>query len=133
MYGCRAVLIRELESNSKHRHQATPQTLNGIFRQLRLSLTARSSNALDVERVRNDVRQSRVQSSRCVMFPKDERVTIGAWISALNFKATQQDIFQKRAPGTGQWLLESREFNAWLVGSSEFLWCRGIRELPSLS
>jgi hypothetical protein len=63
----------------------------------------------------------------------DERLTIGAWISPLNFKATQLDVFQKRAPNTGQWLLESPEFNSWLVGGSETLWCPGIREMPSRS
>jgi hypothetical protein len=61
----------------------------------------------------------------------DERLTIGAWISPLNFKATQLDVFQKRAPNTGQWLLESLEFNSWLVGVSETLWCPGIREMLS--
>lgn len=59
----------------------------------------------------------------------DERLKIAAWISPLNFKATQLDVFQKRAPDTGQWLLESRQFNAWLAGSSETLWCPGIREM----
>jgi hypothetical protein len=60
----------------------------------------------------------------------DDRLKIAAWISPLNFKATQLDMFQKRAPNTGQWLLNSSEFNAWLVGSSETLWSPGIREIP---
>jgi hypothetical protein len=42
------------------------------------------------------------------------------------------DIIAKRAEGTGQWLLESTEFKAWLDGTSETLWCPGPRGLPSL-
>ena len=62
----------------------------------------------------------------------DERRVIADWLSPLNFKAKQMDVIAKRAEGTGQWLLESEEFKTWLDGTSETLWCSGLREAPSL-
>ena len=57
-----------------------------------------------------------------------ERAVIADWLSPLNFKVTQSDVLKQRADGTGQWLLESPEFQAWLSGLSESMWCPGIRE-----
>jgi hypothetical protein len=51
------------------------------------------------------------------------------WLSPLDFKMKQSEIFQKREDGTGQWLLQSSHFKEWCDGTSETLWCRGIREI----
>jgi len=61
------------------------------------------------------------------------RQKILAWFSSLNFFPTQNDIYGKHHKGTGQWLLESQEFNDWLNGIKESLWCPGIREFQILS
>lgn len=55
--------------------------------------------------------------------------TISDWLSPLNFKVTQSDVFEQRVDGTGRWLFESQEFRAWLEGTSETLWCPGMREM----
>jgi hypothetical protein len=60
--------------------------------------------------------------------PHDECLTIAEWLSSLDFKEKQSDIFEKRADGTGQWLLESAPFQDWLEGKSRILWCSGMRE-----
>ena len=57
-----------------------------------------------------------------------ERREIVNWLSPLNFKAVHGEILQIGQEGTGQWALESEEFQSWRNGSKEFLWCRGIRE-----
>lgn len=59
----------------------------------------------------------------------DEHQIIVDWLSSLNFKVTQRDIFEQRTEGTGQWLLDSQEFKGWIVGNSKTLWCHGIREM----
>lgn len=61
-------------------------------------------------------------------YSPDERWTIATWLSDLNFEEKQNDIFAERADGTGEWLLESQTFKAWVEGDSEALWCPGIRE-----
>lgn len=57
-----------------------------------------------------------------------QRQNILDWFSPLNFFKTQQDIFSRREDGTGQWFIESPEFQAWLSGANRALCCPGIRE-----
>ena len=57
-----------------------------------------------------------------------EHRVIGDWLSPLNFKLIQNEIFHSRQVGTGQWLLECEEFLAWRDGPSGTLWCHGLRE-----
>ncbi|KFX95786.1 hypothetical protein V490_03675 [Pseudogymnoascus sp. VKM F-3557] len=48
------------------------------------------------------------------------------WISSEKYSYQQSDIISKRQPGTGQWFLDSPEFNSWLGGPSLTLFCPGI-------
>ncbi|KAL9023013.1 MAG: hypothetical protein Q9196_007429 [Gyalolechia fulgens] len=48
------------------------------------------------------------------------------WFSPLNFFRTQQDTIARREEGTGQWLLDSSEFQRWLSGADPTLCCPGI-------
>jgi hypothetical protein len=57
-----------------------------------------------------------------------ERREIVNWLSPLNFKAVQGEILRIGQERTGQWALESEEFQTWRNGSKEMLWCCGIRE-----
>ncbi|KAE8443682.1 hypothetical protein EG329_001454 [Mollisiaceae sp. DMI_Dod_QoI] len=68
-----------------------------------------------------------------VKYEKDgsEDSTIHNWLSSLstlNFEAKQFQNFEiaKKAPGAGQWLLESQTFKDWKNGESRKLWCYGI-------
>jgi predicted ATPase len=45
-----------------------------------------------------------------------EREKIVESLSSLSFREKQMDVFAKRHPGTGQWLLETEEFRQWLEG-----------------
>jgi hypothetical protein len=62
-----------------------------------------------------------------------EHKTITEWLTPLNFKATQRDVFEQQTEGTGQWLLASHEFQTWLSGESRTLWCYGMREMPFIN
>ncbi|KAL8983073.1 MAG: hypothetical protein Q9205_002581 [Flavoplaca limonia] len=55
-----------------------------------------------------------------------ERQKILMWFCPLNFFKTQQDVFARRQEGTGQWLIESSKFQAWLSGSERILCCPGV-------
>ncbi|KAL8963127.1 MAG: hypothetical protein Q9193_000562 [Seirophora villosa] len=48
------------------------------------------------------------------------------WLSPLNFFKTQQDTFARREEGTGQWFIDSPEFQEWLSGINRTLCCPGI-------
>lgn len=56
-----------------------------------------------------------------------ECLDIMAWLSPLDFLKKQNDVFVKHQEGTGEWILDSKEFNDWLLGSGTTLWCPGIR------
>jgi hypothetical protein len=56
-----------------------------------------------------------------------EHREITAWLSPLNFFKTQDDVLKRRQEGTGQWLLETRQFADWVSGKEKSLWCPGIR------
>jgi hypothetical protein len=48
------------------------------------------------------------------------------WLSPTDFPAQQHDIITRRQEGTGQWFLDSSEFQNWLQGSDKTLFCPGI-------
>ncbi|KAF2135816.1 uncharacterized protein K452DRAFT_209080, partial [Aplosporella prunicola CBS 121167] len=48
------------------------------------------------------------------------------WICPSDFNTVQEDTLEKRWPGTGTWLLESEDFQAWFSSqSTSLLWCNG--------
>jgi hypothetical protein len=51
-----------------------------------------------------------------------------------NHRKIQQDTLAKATPGTVEWLLKSRDFNAWWNVSADFqiLWGSGIRECSTM-
>lgn len=48
------------------------------------------------------------------------------WLSPLDFFSKQNDALSRRQEGTGQWLLETVEFQSWLDAAGKVLWCPGI-------
>ncbi|TVY27700.1 putative ankyrin repeat protein [Lachnellula hyalina] len=54
------------------------------------------------------------------------RQTILDWITSIDHAAQQSNFLSRRQPGTGQWLLVSAEFTAWVGTSKRTLFCPGI-------
>ncbi|KAI4132500.1 MAG: hypothetical protein LQ341_006269 [Variospora aurantia] len=50
------------------------------------------------------------------------------WLSQLEFYSKQDDARSRCQEGTGQWFLESAEFNTWVHTDARVLWCPGIRK-----
>jgi hypothetical protein len=48
------------------------------------------------------------------------------WLTPINYASQQSDYLGRRQPGTGQWLLDSEEYQAWLKTSKQTLFCPGI-------
>ncbi|KAH7317216.1 hypothetical protein BKA65DRAFT_356795, partial [Rhexocercosporidium sp. MPI-PUGE-AT-0058] len=52
--------------------------------------------------------------------------TIVDWLTPIDYGPQHSDYFKSRQPGTGQWLLDSPEFHAWLGTDEQTLFCPGI-------
>ena len=55
-----------------------------------------------------------------------ERQIILQWLNPIDFFSQQHDFFTLRQEGTGQWLLDSAEFKAWVETDKQTLFCPGI-------
>jgi hypothetical protein len=55
-----------------------------------------------------------------------ERQTVLSWITPIDYTSQQNDFIARRQEGTGQWLLESVEFQTWLETDKQTLFCPGI-------
>jgi hypothetical protein len=52
--------------------------------------------------------------------------TILDWLTPIDYSLQQSDFINRRQEGTGQWLLDSEEFNGWLSQTNHTLYCRGM-------
>jgi len=48
------------------------------------------------------------------------------WLTPIDYAAQQSDFASRRQAGTGQWLLDSEEFQAWVETNKQTLFCPGI-------
>jgi hypothetical protein len=48
------------------------------------------------------------------------------WLTPIDYAAQQSDFISRRQAGTGQWLLDSIEFQRWLETDQQTLFCPGI-------
>lgn len=48
------------------------------------------------------------------------------WLAPGKYGLQQSDYFDRRQSGTGQWLLESAEFQEWIQTSKQTIFCQGI-------
>jgi hypothetical protein len=56
----------------------------------------------------------------------EEHDTILNWLTRIDYAPQQNDYIRRRQPGTGQWLLDSAEFQTWLHTGKQTLFCPGI-------
>jgi hypothetical protein len=52
--------------------------------------------------------------------------TILDWLTPIDYGAQQSDFISRRQEKTGQWLLDSREFQNWCDGDKQTLFCPGM-------
>ena len=56
----------------------------------------------------------------------EQKTKVLNWLTPINYGLQQSDFIKKRQEGTGNWLLNSDEFQHWLHHSKETLFCQGI-------
>jgi Cdc6-like AAA superfamily ATPase len=72
-------------------------------------------------------RLTRENTVKLVRYQEDkEQQAILDWLTTANYAAQQHDFLKKRQPGTGQWLLESANFQQWIETKELTLFCTGI-------
>ncbi|KAH9898943.1 ankyrin repeat-containing domain protein [Xylariomycetidae sp. FL2044] len=74
--------------------------------------------------VQNDV--ERLHAREDVRDAGEERRRILDWISPTDYTSEQNDFLSRRQPGTGQWLLDSTEYQTWLQTNGSTLYCHGM-------
>jgi Cdc6-like AAA superfamily ATPase len=57
---------------------------------------------------------------------KIEESEILNWLTPFDYGSQQSDYLERRQPGTGQWLLDSKEFRHWIGTENQTLFCPGI-------
>lgn len=55
-----------------------------------------------------------------------ERLSILDWLTPIDYAPQQSDFINRQQAGTGQWLLDSPKFHAWLQADKQTLFCPGI-------
>ncbi|EMD89384.1 hypothetical protein COCHEDRAFT_1107661, partial [Bipolaris maydis C5] len=48
------------------------------------------------------------------------------WLTPTDYGPRQSDVLKRREPGTGQWILDSAEYQDWLKTEDQTLFCSGI-------
>ncbi|RYP44941.1 hypothetical protein DL768_008647 [Monosporascus sp. mg162] len=56
----------------------------------------------------------------------DEENAILHWLTPVDYAPQQSDFINRRQVGTGQWLLDSPEFQVWLQTDKQTLFCHGM-------
>ncbi|KAK6842242.1 hypothetical protein PG987_003102 [Apiospora arundinis] len=48
------------------------------------------------------------------------------WLTSIDYATQQSDLISRRQAGTGQWLLQTRQYRDWIAKEKEALFCPGI-------
>jgi Cdc6-like AAA superfamily ATPase len=56
----------------------------------------------------------------------EQKTKVLDWFTPVNYGLQQSDFIKRRQEGTGNWLLESGEFQHWLHRSKQALFCQGM-------
>ncbi|KAL7912680.1 ankyrin repeat-containing domain protein [Trichoderma velutinum] len=57
---------------------------------------------------------------------KDEEKQILDWLTPIDYGLLHSDYYKRLQPGTGQWFLRRKEFQDWITGGNNTLFCHGI-------
>jgi len=135
--GCRNILD-DLEEKLKKYKELDETSANGVGKKLkrvwkrlrwepdeirdlrsRISDNVGLLNAIHIQHTRDN-------TAKLVQYQENEEFRrILDWISPIDHGAQQSDFISRRQKGTGQWLLDSVEYQEWLK-TSKTLFCPGI-------
>jgi len=138
----KSLLELALANNSRKLIQENKRTLDANKRQLTELIqaikTSSDENKGQISKLKDDLRV--VQSSQAGLHDSldrlhhrqesrdllEEQSTILNWLAPIDYSSQQSDFIHRRQPGTGQWLLDSEKYQAWLHAKGKTLFCPGI-------
>ncbi|RFU75866.1 ankyrin repeat [Trichoderma arundinaceum] len=56
----------------------------------------------------------------------EDNLQVLTWITPVDYGPQHSDFLKRWQPGTGQWLLDSAEYQSWLISKKQTLFCPGI-------
>ncbi|KAF5697455.1 hypothetical protein FMUND_15405 [Fusarium mundagurra] len=103
----------------------TRETVENLHRQCQIlnSLVAIDSAALGATILKEAREDRKKQLDREAA---TQQGTVLNWLAPVDFASQQNDFIRERGAGTGQWFLDSPEFQAWLQADKQTLFCPGI-------
>ncbi|KAI1421745.1 hypothetical protein F5Y12DRAFT_687267 [Xylaria sp. FL1777] len=117
--------IREKASRLWNRLQWEPDDVRNLRGRITLSVASCTVflGMLNGENVAKLVEGQKQQGQR---EQKRDHQEILDWLTPANYHDQQSDFIRRRQPGTGQWLLDSPEYQNWVATKGELLFCPGI-------
>jgi hypothetical protein len=123
--GCRKVLT-ELKHVLDTNSELKPQQKSFSIRKVLKRLNWKPDDIREL-RARVDVNIGLLNTFTGRVIREDQhRRDILDWLTPINYASEQDAFFSRRQVGTGQWLLNSDKFKAWVETSKQTLFCRGI-------
>lgn len=105
--------------------KTTRDAIENLQRQCQVLNNMVSMDALTLNAsIYREVKESRIEQERA----KDDQRhrEILDWLTPVDYAPQQSDFIHRRQPGTGQWVLDSAEFQAWVEANTQTLFCPGI-------
>jgi hypothetical protein len=97
------------------------RSLTAIDRQTGLLKLVLQSDHIAVSRqIQADIQPVKSNAER------SNRHALLEWLTPVDHFLYKRDIFAKRQPGTGEWLLRSNEYHKWVTEDRQTLFCPGI-------
>ncbi|KAK0703024.1 hypothetical protein B0T26DRAFT_744167 [Lasiosphaeria miniovina] len=125
-------LSRAASANRVERKKDIEERLKVIERQQSLLAFALDNDHValskeiqgDTRAIRGDVIAIRAELEQ----QKDDenRATILGWLTPVDYTLQQHDFISRRQTGTGQWVLDSAEYQTWRQTAKSTLFCQGI-------
>ena len=130
-----AFLSKRLREAVENLHRQC-QSLNGMVSIDTALLTASTNN--EVREARKEQQEARLEQHEARQEQREAfkkqwgwhetemKQKMLAWLTPLDYTSQQNDLIGRWEKGTGQWLLNSPQFQSWLDGNDQTLFCPGI-------
>src|SRR5271154_6255999 len=137
--GCRNVLDELKETLERYKELGSNSNPKTFTRNARRVFKRMKWEPEDIKELRSRIvanitllnafhgRLTRDNTVKLVRYQDDqERRVIIDWLTPIDHSTQQSDFISRQQEGTGQWLLDSKQFQDWLIKGKQTLFCPGI-------
>ncbi|KAF4470193.1 Transient receptor potential channel pyrexia [Fusarium albosuccineum] len=122
-----AQLIQEIEQTSGENSRLLTDLISTVkakSAENAVEVAKLNTILVDLQHTQNNIEDGfdRLQNRQMSL---DDKAALD-WITPIDYAPQQSDIYNRRQPGTGEWLIESDEFQDWLRADKQTLFCPGI-------